>query len=301
MPIRSLNMNGFGVQQGARQTPRLQNTQKTGLGNGNAGANWAFGAPSAFGSLSGSTPGLAVRPGQLSGFAQVMGGGGAQGPIDMSEFPTLSGAPRQQPTPTSSAATWNSTAIRQPTTAQQPPPPTQPRAPSTAPSHQSLDQPPSSYPNNAAAESPNQPHAQENGQAQSAPSSKPWAEMTEREKCGMAGLEAMFRYRRDRDNGLPGDQTFPQKQKTQALLMGHDLSSAALGLDLESPDPLYPTFAVFGDLYDGTDSSLAHRRPIPEFPLSDSYSVNNVPPLLPRMGGMSDGKGCNKNVPTYCV
>lgn len=39
---------------------------------------------SAFGGL-GSAPGLGgqARPGQLSGFAQVMGGGTGQGPIDM--------------------------------------------------------------------------------------------------------------------------------------------------------------------------------------------------------------------------
>ena len=83
--LRSMNMNTYGTQQSSRQAPRLQNTQKTGLGNGNAGAGWAFGAPSgsAFGSLGGA-PGLGqARPGQLSGFAQVMGGGGGQGPIDM--------------------------------------------------------------------------------------------------------------------------------------------------------------------------------------------------------------------------
>lgn len=83
-PMRSANMNTF--TQPARQAPRLQNTQKTGLGNGNAGAGWAFGAPSssgAFGGLGGAPPFGQGRPGQLSGFAQVMGGGGGQGPIDM--------------------------------------------------------------------------------------------------------------------------------------------------------------------------------------------------------------------------
>jgi CCR4-NOT transcription complex subunit 2 len=285
-------MNSFGVQQNARQTPRLQNTQKTGLGNGNAGANWAFGAPSSFGGLPGSAPGLTARPGQLSGFAQVMGGGGGQGPIDMSDFPTLSGAPRAQPLPpaSSGAGTWNSSAIRQPTSGQQQGQIQQPRAPSTAPSHQSLDQQSASFRKNPNFGSPGQTQAQPTGQQSTSLNSKPWSELSESDRAGMAGLEAMFRYRDDRANGQSGDQTLPQKQKTQAMLMGHDLSSAALGLDLESSEPLYPTFSVFGDLYDGSESSLAQRRPIPDFPLSESYNVTNVPSLLPRMSSMSDGK-----------
>ena len=82
--FRSMNMNPS--QPGARQTSRLQNIQKTDLGNGSIGGGWGFGAPSSgsgFGGL-GAAPGLGqARPGQLSGFAQVMGGGGGQGPIDM--------------------------------------------------------------------------------------------------------------------------------------------------------------------------------------------------------------------------
>jgi CCR4-NOT transcription complex subunit 2 len=138
--------------------------------------------------------------------------------------------------------------------------------------------------------SPGQSHTQPAGQQSTPSNSKPWSEISEADRSGMAGLEAMFRYRDDRTNGQPGDQTLPQKQKTQAMLMGHDLSSAALGLDLESSEPLYPTFSVFGDLYDGSESSLAQRRPIPDFPLSESYNVTNVPSLLPRMSSMSDGQ-----------
>lgn len=85
-PLRSMNMNAFPAQPNVRQASRLQNTQKTALGNGNAAGGWAFGAPSSaggFGGLGGA-PGLGPsRPGQLSGFAQVMGGGSGQGPIDM--------------------------------------------------------------------------------------------------------------------------------------------------------------------------------------------------------------------------
>lgn len=76
--LRNMNMASFGAQPNARQNSRLQNTQKTGLGNGNAGAGWAFGAP-ASGSGFGA-PGLSRPP--LSGFAQIMGGGG-QTQIDM--------------------------------------------------------------------------------------------------------------------------------------------------------------------------------------------------------------------------
>ena len=80
-PLRGMNMNAYPSQPGARQTPRLQNTQKTAVGNGGWGS---FGMGG--GGFGGGAPGLAqqqARPGQLSGFAQVMGGGGQQGPIDM--------------------------------------------------------------------------------------------------------------------------------------------------------------------------------------------------------------------------
>ena len=85
-PIRSMNTNAYPSQMPPRQPPRLQNTQKTALGNGTGG--WGgFGMPSSGGAFAGlgGAPGLgnAPRPGQLSGFAQVMGGGNGQGPIDM--------------------------------------------------------------------------------------------------------------------------------------------------------------------------------------------------------------------------
>jgi hypothetical protein len=99
--MRSMNMPAYAQQPpppnsaAARQTPRLQNTQKPGLGNG---TGWGFGLPNnsaggaapggfagaaAAGAALGAAPGLGPRPTQLSGFAQVMGGGGAQAPIDM--------------------------------------------------------------------------------------------------------------------------------------------------------------------------------------------------------------------------
>ncbi|CAK4033626.1 General negative regulator of transcription subunit 2 [Lecanosticta acicola] len=154
-PIRSMNMNTYGPQQASRQTPRLQNTQKPGLGGNNAGG-WAFGPPSSggFGGL-GAAPGLGqARPGQLSGFAQVMGGGSGQGPIDMSDFPSLGG---QQPRAQQSTSGWNSSAIRQQQQAQaqaalpqaSAPQPQQQRAPSATPldqyDGQSAPQPPADH------------------------------------------------------------------------------------------------------------------------------------------------------------
>lgn len=85
-PLRSMNMNAYASQPNTRPAPRLQNTQKSALGNGTGG--WgSFGMPPSgggFGGLGGA-PGFGGqgRPGQLSGFAQVMGGGSGQGPIDM--------------------------------------------------------------------------------------------------------------------------------------------------------------------------------------------------------------------------
>lgn len=79
-----MDMNNFGAQPAARTSSRLQNTQKSALGNG---TGWGFGLPSqgaggGFGALGGA-PGLGGPARPLSGFAQVMGGGSGQGPIDM--------------------------------------------------------------------------------------------------------------------------------------------------------------------------------------------------------------------------
>nr|OQO26471.1 hypothetical protein B0A51_05706 [Rachicladosporium sp. CCFEE 5018] len=158
--MRSMNMPSFNAPSQAPQTrqpaSRLQNTQKAPLGNG---TSWGFGLPApgaaggaGFGGGLGGGIGAAGAGrglGGLSGFAQVMGGGGGQGPIDMSDFPTLSGGP--QPAGNAAQSSWNSNVLGQPTAQpQQPPqpqsraqqqPPVQQRAPSIAPSQQSsLDQ-----------------------------------------------------------------------------------------------------------------------------------------------------------------
>ena len=99
---RGMNMNAYAQQQpSSRQASRLQNTQKTAVGNGGwgsggfgmicGGAAGGAAGGSGGGNVGGSgfgagAPGLGSvqpRPQQLSGFAQVMGGGGQQGPIDM--------------------------------------------------------------------------------------------------------------------------------------------------------------------------------------------------------------------------
>ncbi|KAK4544046.1 hypothetical protein LTR36_004544 [Oleoguttula mirabilis] len=100
--LRSMNMNTYGVatqqqqqQPAARQPSRLQNTQKTALGNGLGGGGWGgmggggggagFGGALPSGGGMGGSGGLgqAPTPAPLRGFAQVMGGGSGQGPIDM--------------------------------------------------------------------------------------------------------------------------------------------------------------------------------------------------------------------------
>lgn len=85
-PLRGMNVNAYPSQPGARQAPRLQNTQKSAVGNGGWGNFGMGGAGAGAGGFGGGAPGLGGqqgRPSQLSGFAQVMGGGGQQGPIDM--------------------------------------------------------------------------------------------------------------------------------------------------------------------------------------------------------------------------
>ena len=70
--------------------------------------------------------------------------------------------------------------------------------------------------------------------------------------------------------------------------MGHDLSS--LGMDLDSTEPLYPTFHPF-QAPGSTGSSFDYhdRHIIPDFTLPAAYTVTNVPPLSSRMGAFSDG------------
>ncbi|KAK3696869.1 transcriptional regulator [Vermiconidia calcicola] len=378
----NLNMNSFAAaqqQQPTRQTPRLQNTNKTGLGNG-SGSGWGgFGMPSSgtggavggggFGGLGGvaAAPGLGQpRPGQLSGFAQVMGGGGQQGPIDMSDFPSLSGGPRPQQS-NSTATGWNSSAIRQPPVQQQQsqaPQPQQQRAPSAAPSQQSIDQfdgqrsqqpssadragggddfpplggglgggvngdafgqPPNGVNNGNIGspemqqpringqqsqlpiressatyqQTPQLPNTQQQATSQSQPQPpsnaqpppvssgvKKYGDMTEKEKWGLPGLMAAFEARRQAEGGGQVDDTLPMAMRS-AIIMGHDLNS--LGMDLDSAEPLYPTFTPFQAIgSSGSTFDFHERQLIPDFTLPSAYTVTNVPPLSSRTSAMSD-------------
>lgn len=100
-----------------RNTPlgsgRLQNTTK--LGNG---TNWGFGAPA------NGAPGLpSVQPSQTgagaSSFAQRVGGSQPAAPLDLSEFPSLSGTSQPQYQNTSQAI-WANQRVAQQTPVQRP-------------------------------------------------------------------------------------------------------------------------------------------------------------------------------------
>ncbi|KAI6825088.1 hypothetical protein KC358_g8078, partial [Hortaea werneckii] len=383
-PLRSMNMNSYPSQQQQRQGPatgpRLQNANKPGVANATALGGWSgVGGGTGFGGVgqAGGSGGGMGRPSQLSGFAQVMGGGGQNG-LDMSDFPTLSGGPRQAAP--SAAASWNSASIRQ-TSAQyqqqqqqqqqaaaQQAAPQQQRAPSAAPSQQSLDQgldagrsqqptepdarsggggggggdefPPLSGPgqlngdtsnlgsavtspgasqpptaqqtqlpireaSNAAFQAPQSqqqtpigppqlpqstPQLPQQNTASQPPATavKRYADMTDDEKYGLAGLAAAFEARRLYEIGQTSqiDATLPSTMRN-ALFLGQDLS--LLGLDLDSPEPLYPTFSAFPSAAAGTNSfDYTERNVVPEFSLPPAYVVTNVPNLEGRMGGFSD-------------
>jgi len=291
-----------------------------------------------------------------------------------SDFPTLSGGPRQAPASTA-AAGWNSAAIRQTSAQQQPQPQQQPqqqqqRAPSTAPSQQSLDQfdgpqrsqqpsdqtRPEDFPplgggplngeglgsgpttgfNSVIASAiaspdttqrPNGPQAQlpirdasnaafqpptpqaPIGSGQPAPplqqqpvqngqpppgGMKKYTDMTEDEKYGLTGLAAAFEARRlyESGNGAQIDSSLPAAMRN-AVFLGQDLNQ--LGLDLDSPDPLYPTFAPFPSTMSGVGGvgssqfDYSERMVVPDFMLPSAYTVTNVPPLSGRMSAFSDG------------
>lgn len=280
-----------------------------------------------------------------------------------SDFPTLSNGPRSQ----QASSSWNSSIIRQPppqASAQQPQ--QQQRAPSTAPSHHSLEQldaqrsqQPSTDRNSAGGdefpplneqingstgrqtngfasslESPGDTHPPLNGQQthlpirdvsasmtssqqppigttppgipthsqnlptetsngstnRANPDLKKYSDMTDSEKWGLAGLSKTFQYLNAIETGAPIDDTFPVHLRNGVhMAMGQDLTN--LGMDLESTEPIGPSFAVFpsrnhsGSLYDYRD-----RHPVPDFVTPPGYIVNNVPPEHARVSAFSDGK-----------
>ena len=275
----------------------------------------------------------------------------------LSEFPSLSGGPRPQQS-NSNSASWSSSTIRQPS-GQQPSQNQQPqqRAPSAAPSQQSLDQfdgqrsqqpsadragggddfPPlggqlngdaigqsngfngglsspdiqqprtngqqsqlpirdasGSYQQNQQlpiGQQPSQPQQQpsQNGPVPPPASNvKRYADMTEDEKWGLPGLMAAFEARRQAENGGQVDETLPAGMRS-AVIMGHDIS--ALGMDLDSVEPLYPTFMPFPAVNSsGSAFDFHDRYTVPDFTLPSAYTVSKVPPLSSRMTAFSDGE-----------
>ncbi|KAH9845122.1 CCR4-NOT transcription complex subunit 2-like [Teratosphaeria destructans] len=330
-----------------RQGPRLQSTSKSGLGNGLVGAagggGWGSGLGGGYGGgLGGGLGQAAPRPTPLSGFAQVMGGGGSQG-LDMSDFPSLSGGPL----PSAQSGQLNYNTVRQ-TLGQQQSQQTQ-RAPSVAPSLQgsvdgqiesrsiSQQRPQEEFPAlggrqqalngesaNSALTSPttgtqqmplsrdasngtfqeSQTGSIGSGQQQisngaqqasalnsAAPSStiKRYADMTDREKYGLAGLTAAIHSRDQLASGHPEsvDQTLPSAYRSN-LFVGHQLEN--LDLDLNSPEPILDTFHVWG--HNGQSSSsmfdYRDRMVVPDFTLPTAYQVGNVPAIEGRMESLSD-------------
>lgn len=112
--------------------------------------------------------------------------------------------------------------------------------------------------------------------------------MAEKEKWGLPGLLAVFEARRAADNGGQVDETIPPAWRS-SVVMGHDLST--LGMDLDSPDPLYPTFTPFPAAgSSGSEFNFHERHMVPDFTLPSAYTVTNVPPLSSRMSAFADGK-----------
>ena len=119
--------------------------------------------------------------------------------------------------------------------------------------------------------------------------------MTENEKWGLPGLMAALEARRQAEGGGQVDDSLPATLRS-SVIMGHDLNS--LGMDLDSPEPLYPTFSPFQAVgSSGSTSFDFHERHIvPDFTVPNAYTVTNVPPLSGRMSAFADGKPIRSNL-----
>ena len=111
--------------------------------------------------------------------------------------------------------------------------------------------------------------------------------MSEQEQWGLEALSAAYEARKNLESGQPVDETLPPIMRS-AIFFGQDLS--ALGMDLDSLDPIYPTFTPCpaanstGSTFDFHDLHTS-----PDFQLPGAYTVNNVPPLAGRVAALSDG------------
>ena len=180
----------------------------------------------------------------------------------------------------------------------QPPPPTQQQAPIG--SGQPAPQPTPQHASTAQQISLPQQQPAPNGQAPSKstatsgtvpPGVKRYTDMNDNEKYGLTALQAAFEARRVLESGGTPDQTLPPAMRN-AVFMGQDLNS--LGLDLDSPDPLYTTFTPFPAAAAANGGSSGtfdfhDRHMVPDFMIPSSYTVGNVPPLSSRMSAFSDG------------
>ncbi|KAI9706935.1 MAG: hypothetical protein M1820_004521 [Bogoriella megaspora] len=90
------------------------------------------------------------------------------------------------------------------------------------------------------------------------------SEMTEQEKWGFSGLFARL------------DPSHPD---FSPLAQGEDLTT--LGIDLNSPEPLYPTFG-------GPFSNPTERPAVPEYHTPSAYFVHNVSSMQSRIPSFSD-------------
>lgn len=116
---------------------------------------------------------------------------------------------------------------------------------------------------------------------------KKYGDMTENEQWGMMGLMAAFESRRQVESGGQADETLPPALRN-GVFLGQDLST--LGMDLDSPDPIGPTFTPFPNLTgSGSQFDFHDRHMVPDFTLPSAYTVTNVPPLNSRMSAFSDG------------
>lgn len=142
---------------------------------------------------------------------------------------------------------------------------------------------------------PSQSQPLQNGQPPPPTASvKRYADMTEDEKWGLQGLMAAFEARRQAESGGIVDDTLPPALRS-AVIMGHDLST--LGLDLDSPEPLYPTFTPFQAVGSSNSTFDFHERHlVPDFTLPNAYTVTNVPKITDRMSAFSEGTSCDLSI-----
>lgn len=97
-------MSGFPAQQQAQARNAALASTRLPNGKIGGGANWNFGLPM------GGAPGLQNNQqrnmGTMGNFAQSMGGSQPATPLDLSEFPSLSGAPQQSQSQNPAQAVW---------------------------------------------------------------------------------------------------------------------------------------------------------------------------------------------------